>query len=358
MKVAIVGAGLSGLSCAYALKKHGIHPVIFEKESHIGDLLDHPVAMLRIVNRFQGSAVKYLKKHYRLSLTPVSPLKEITMFGPHKKTVVRGALGHIFKKNEDHDSLEKQIARHVNLPVTFNRYVNPLDIKNHYDYIVCASGNCGLAKALNIFTPSFNCFSRLSTVLGHFDTTAMKMWVNTEYAKNGYVHLIPYDQNKACLALSVNDISYHELDFYWKQFLEKEKIQYKIIETRDWESNLGFVSPLQIDNMYMIGNAGGLVGTFLGFGAVNAIESGFISGRCIAKNLHYPKRTASIVKDVKMKYELRQMMNGFDNKDYDRLITFLGLPVIKQLLYNNPLYNINQSAYIVKLYKRFMGISH
>lgn len=32
MKVAIVGAGLSGLSCAFELKKHGIKPIIFEKK--------------------------------------------------------------------------------------------------------------------------------------------------------------------------------------------------------------------------------------------------------------------------------------------------------------------------------------
>jgi len=31
MKVAIVGAGLSGLSCAIELERHKIKPVIFEK---------------------------------------------------------------------------------------------------------------------------------------------------------------------------------------------------------------------------------------------------------------------------------------------------------------------------------------
>lgn len=30
VKVAIIGAGTSGLSCAIELEKHGIYPVIFE----------------------------------------------------------------------------------------------------------------------------------------------------------------------------------------------------------------------------------------------------------------------------------------------------------------------------------------
>ena len=36
-KVAIVGAGISGLGCAYALQKNaGVHVTLFEEASHIG----------------------------------------------------------------------------------------------------------------------------------------------------------------------------------------------------------------------------------------------------------------------------------------------------------------------------------
>ena len=36
MKVAIVGAGISGLGAAYELAKAGVHVVLYEKESYIG----------------------------------------------------------------------------------------------------------------------------------------------------------------------------------------------------------------------------------------------------------------------------------------------------------------------------------
>jgi flavin-dependent dehydrogenase len=37
MEVAIKGAGMSGLSCAITLEKHGIKPTIFEKRNRVGD---------------------------------------------------------------------------------------------------------------------------------------------------------------------------------------------------------------------------------------------------------------------------------------------------------------------------------
>lgn len=37
MKVTIMGAGISGLSCAITLEKNGIEPAIFEKMSKVRD---------------------------------------------------------------------------------------------------------------------------------------------------------------------------------------------------------------------------------------------------------------------------------------------------------------------------------
>lgn len=41
MKIAIIGAGLAGLSCAIVLEKQGIIPDIFEKTGFIGDREPH-----------------------------------------------------------------------------------------------------------------------------------------------------------------------------------------------------------------------------------------------------------------------------------------------------------------------------
>ena len=40
LKAAVIGAGISGLSAAYQLKKHGIHPVLLEKNDHAGGRME------------------------------------------------------------------------------------------------------------------------------------------------------------------------------------------------------------------------------------------------------------------------------------------------------------------------------
>ncbi len=60
MKVAIIGAGLAGLSCAHELEKYGVRPVIYEKNSYIGEQISHVSAILEIINRPIKDVVKYL----------------------------------------------------------------------------------------------------------------------------------------------------------------------------------------------------------------------------------------------------------------------------------------------------------
>ena len=45
MKVAIIGAGLSGLSCAHQFENTVIEPVIFERNNFIGDQYGHISAL-------------------------------------------------------------------------------------------------------------------------------------------------------------------------------------------------------------------------------------------------------------------------------------------------------------------------
>ncbi|HRS22041.1 MAG TPA: NAD(P)-binding protein, partial [Clostridia bacterium] len=64
MKVAIMGAGLSGLSCAKYLEDHNIEPVIFEKRERVGERFPNMEAIIQMVHRPLKDPLIYINKKY------------------------------------------------------------------------------------------------------------------------------------------------------------------------------------------------------------------------------------------------------------------------------------------------------
>lgn len=352
MKVAIIGAGLSGLACAFELERLGIRPVIFEKKAYIGKEYMYASTTLRILDRTIRSSYSYLNHKYSLDLKPFLPIRKITMHGPNKKSVVRGNLGYIFMRGEEKDSLENQLARWIKSCIVFDTYVDIEDIKKDFDYIVAATGDESVAKKLGVWTTTLNVFTRVALVLGKFEPDSTIMWMNREYSKSCYAYLSAHGLKDARILLSVDNITGNEIDFYWEQFVRKEKIEYKIKEIKDIESSLGYVTQPVVENVYLVGNGAGLIDDFLGFGAISAVESGILAARSIAGNLDYIKLIEPVRNYVNTLREYRKVLNEFDNREFDRLISFLGFPVINKLLYNNPFINGNCFAFAAKAYNK------
>ncbi|HMK04046.1 MAG TPA: NAD(P)-dependent oxidoreductase [Ferruginibacter sp.] len=59
-KVAIVGAGPAGLSCAHVLAREGIDVTIFEKESKAGGLMTYGIAAYKVTPQFCEDEVNYI----------------------------------------------------------------------------------------------------------------------------------------------------------------------------------------------------------------------------------------------------------------------------------------------------------
>jgi len=336
MKVAILGAGPAGLSCALELKRKGVIPTIFEKKSYIGEDYALPAAVLRIFNPQYNNVIKYFKKRYNLSIYPKNKIEKITMKSPSKEITVKGNLGYVLMRGREKDSLENQIFASLNIPVQFDTYGTIKNLQRDFDYIVAATGSCDGAKEMGIFNRDFNVYSRSATVLGNFNETHVKMWLNTEYAKNGFAFTMPFSKSHARLTLLINNIPHQEISFYWNEFLKTENIKFNMIEIRDLEHNLGQTYPLNIDNVYFVGDAAGLVDNFVGFGVTAAIESGFIAAKSILRNLNYTKLMEPYINNRKKLYEFRKSLNIMDNDELDRLLMFIGTPLIKQFIYNNP----------------------
>lgn len=355
MNVAIIGAGISGLACAYELERHGIVPTIFEKRRRIGEDIKINICTFQLFDRMYGDVLKYINDKYNLKLKPLNNLNKIIMMAPNKKTVMKNICGYIFQRGDYPNSIENQIACHVRTPIIFCKYVYAEDVKNKFDYVVDATGAFDLAKQLNIYKIHVQAFSRVSIINGNFDVSTITMWLNTEYCNKSFAYLLPHSPEEACLVLSVDGIVHPELDVYWERFITMENIKNKIIRTQDILHDTGEVFPHKVDNIYFVGKAGGFMESILGFGTVNAIESGILAARSIVNNLDYEEMIKPIYEYIKGNYEHRKILNTFDNNDFDRLTQTLGIPGIKQIIYNNPLVKISKVAFLAKLYDIICG---
>ncbi|WP_180261146.1 NAD(P)-binding protein, partial [Desulforamulus profundi] len=77
MRVAIIGAGVSGLACAHELERFNIYPDIFEERSRPGELFPHVAGILQLMNRPVHDQLQWLKKQYHLEIHPIATWKKL-----------------------------------------------------------------------------------------------------------------------------------------------------------------------------------------------------------------------------------------------------------------------------------------
>lgn len=71
IKIAIMGAGLSGLTCAITLERHGISPVIFEHKKTVGDRFVNGEILLSLLNRPVFDSLAYFSEQYGIFYIPL-----------------------------------------------------------------------------------------------------------------------------------------------------------------------------------------------------------------------------------------------------------------------------------------------
>lgn len=355
MKVAIIGAGFSGLVCAVQLEKLGIFPDIFEKNNNIAEPYKHVGAALQIVLRPIKDPLQYLNKNYDIYLQSSAFVKKIVHISPTACTIIKGNLGYFLYRGAIQDSIDNQIAGLLKSKINFNCEIDFRNLIDEYDYVVIASGSPIEAKQLGIWQDTIKMSVKGTVVSGNFETDTFKVWINKNYCKSGYAYLAPFNSHQATLALAVNDIEIDEIDKYWNFFIKSENINYKIEECFKRIHYSGFVYPHKVRNIYFIGNAGGVLDPLLGFGVFPSVVTASEAAFAISKNpYNYETKIKNVVKLNTKLLEFRKTFNMLNNKDYDKLVQFIGFPGINSIIYNSNINAVSLGHLILKPLNSFL----
>lgn len=350
MKVAIIGAGLAGLYCAHELERLGIKPVIFEKNSYIGESINHVTAVLDITHRPIRDMINYLSKNFHIDIQPLTTVNILEHHSPNKITTLKGSYGYFFKYSKEADSLKNQIyGKLKHTKVYFNEVGDYEKLSKKFDYVVIANGNSKYPEELGIWQEWLRAYVRGAVILGDFDPNKLVMWINKDYFKNGYAYLTPFDRHRATIALITSDVNEKEVDRFWELFIYGENIKNPIVEEFTMLHSSGFVYPHQLGNMIFTGNAGGGVEPFLGFGHFNAATMGVAAARTIALGWNYEKQIRSIMNRNDETRRLRRMYEMMTNNQYDMLVTAMGIPGVNKLLYSTNLHISKYGALATEL---------
>lgn len=340
MKVAIIGAGLSGLTCALELEKKGIIADVFEKDNNVGWAWAEVSFWPNVIYQNIGDQREYLKNKFDVDIKPLSVCRTNIIKSPNQQVKIQGDLGYFIPRGKGNESVENQLI--MQLRKTAIQYNTPTDYKElskRYDWVVISTGRDREARELNVWEDQGMVRIIQGIAIGNFDPDSASMYLNTEYAGTGFARVTPFSSVQAILSVYVIGLLGHEVESLFNKFLQIEglgslEVLYKIILPPYYN---GRVNKLRIGNILLTGRSAGLAESFVGTGSVEALASGVLAARAIADNDDYESSMKPLQEHIDNVSAFRKTLNGFDNKDFDKLISLIDTPGIKQLLYNTRL---------------------
>jgi digeranylgeranylglycerophospholipid reductase len=325
-----------------------IEPVIFEKRHRVGERFPNMEAVMQLLYRPIKDPVIYINKKYGLSLLPSGITHTLEIYSPnHKATFTGYNLGYTSIRGHDDRSWEYQLAKQVKTQIHFNSTVTWKDLEKDYDWIIIATGDPTISRELGVWRTDTEAFLKGCIVKGKFDLGVSKVWINTNLSKNCMVYFAPFDTNEGSYCTVAIPSSPEELDILWSRTIEELNFEpVPQTEFKFEEYKLGRVSTRQIGKILLTGAAGGFVEPFAGFGQIPSILSGIYAAESIITGKDYNKLTAWFNKHYTYCLKLREYANTLDNDGFDRLVSFLNLPLINNILANTNLPILGISAKI------------
>lgn len=337
MEVAIMGAGMSGLSCAITLEKHGITPTIFEKRRCVGDRFVNAEGMFSILNRPTKDCLDQLSKDFSINLKPIDEVNKLFLHSKNDIGAIEGKLGYTNVRGRHEDSYENQLAKQVKANINFNWTKEYEDLCKNFEYVVLATGDGAYASQLGNYRCDLTCTIKGVTIQGEFLTSVPHVWFNYEILPKGYGWLIPYSEKEANLVIAYPDNIKLDLNDMWLKFyaLACKDLDQKFRITDNFEVTrymMGICDKAKIDNTYFVGNCFGTVSPGLGFGQYASILTGVYSAYDICEIGTYEELTKPLFENYNHSLVLRRFLENLTDEELDFQIKNLDNKITDKLI--------------------------
>lgn len=298
MRVAILGAGLSGLACALELQRQGLRPSVFEKRDQVGDRFVNGEVFLSAFSRPVGDEIRYLHDRFALDLRPLAPLETLVMHGPHATATLHGRFGWIVVRGRHPASIERQMAERLEGAIEFRTHRPYPDLLADFDKVVVATGDGALTPSALEFETSRSFAFAGATVEGNFPRTTVVAWFDPELAPGGQGFLIPLSEREATLVsiLPEQPDGGEDAPAHFRQLVERaERDLGQRLRPGEPYASRGFRSGIcargSDDRSYAVGDCFGALMPLFAFGQFPALLTGIHAARAIVGLEDYESAT-------------------------------------------------------------------
>lgn len=288
--------------------------------------------MMHLINLPVTDAFYHLSLNHELPLQPTLPIRKIEFYGPTESATIVGDIGYINSRGNHERSLENQLGKLITSNINYNTEPDYNTLKNNFDKVIIATGDPATTKRLNQWHQTDVSVKIIgATIEGKFEATTVKMWLNHNFAPQGYGYMLPLGHKLASLAIATpHDIV--DWKRLWQNFLNQLNFDFRIKDTFQIDKyEIGQSKTQEFNNTYIIGHAGGFVMPFLGFGQFTSIESGILVAQAINRNQNYNKLTKNFQQDYYTSLKLRKLLAKLSNPQYDKLVKGLNNRTVKKM---------------------------
>lgn len=343
MKVAIIGAGISGLAAGLVLEKNGFQSDIYEQNAVVSDHYSHVGVVLNMAyRRITKDPLTYLNNLLTTELTPLETINNLVIHSKNSQAnIKREVIGHSFINGMESNSIQNQILQQFKYTkILYEQRKTPEELRHKYDYVIVATGSRSedymADKYLKDWQQYLVAYSRVAKLYGKFEPNTATVWANKEVLRDGYGFLVPFSRQIASLYVTVPHIDgWEELNSCWKNFLKSEAIleQYTLLGTYDRTHVSAYSSSSTWENCLFVGDQGCFLDPFLGLGAVTAVASGAMAAKAIIENTSYDKLVKEQKEIISIMAKMRNLYDSIDDTIFDRVVSAEDYSLIKKLIY-------------------------